>query len=52
MVVGAMEECLDVWICVGSGEFITNQLMFGGNGGGKSCVIRSIPGTLCVVVPV
>ena len=52
MVVGAIEYRLDVGISVGCGEFVTNQLIFVGNGGWKSCRIRSIPDTLRVVVVV
>ena len=35
MVVGVMEERLDVGMRVGSGELVMNQLIFVGNGGGE-----------------
>ena len=35
---------------MGCGEFVMNQSIFVGNGGGKFCGIWSIPGTLYVIV--
>ena len=49
MFVDAVEEHFDVGMIVGCGEFVMNQLISVGNGGGNSCWVWFIPVALCVV---